>query len=267
MVSGDFNLFRKNGVNGNSNNSSFSLSGQSLFTNSVWTGNTPVQRKSGDLLYTDEYVQIKQQAQKTAKNKVNNALARAKGEVRKGVVEITPNDSTDIRKYRAYESPNHKEPVRSTAPYCASFVSWCYGNDFSAFGYEKYTPTLRSKAQKAGCYTKKSQIGTGQKGTYRPKSGDLLMWINRNGKGGHVGMIESCRIINGKMYITTIEGNTVAQGEAETATSRATGGGPEGVMRKTYTLDELMTNPRVNGVVRMEEWLTNTEEARLIGSK
>lgn len=83
MVSGDFNLFRKNGVNGNSNNSSFSLSGQSSFTNSVWTGNTPVQRKSGNLVYSEEYLRIKQQAQKTAQNKVKNALARAKGEVKK----------------------------------------------------------------------------------------------------------------------------------------------------------------------------------------
>lgn len=91
------------------------------------------------------------------------------------------------------------------------------------------------------------------------------MWINENGKGGHVGMIESCRVINGKMYITTIEGNTVKKGQAETATSRATGGGPEGVMRKTYTLEELRRNPRVNGVVRMEEWLTKAEEARLTG--
>ena len=76
-------------------------------------------------------------------------------------------------------------------------------------------------------------------------------------------MIESCRVIKGKMYITTIEGNTVAKGQAETATTKAQGEGPEGVMRKTYSLDELKSNPRVNGVVRMEEWLTRTEEIRL----
>lgn len=265
MVSGDFSLFRNNGVNSNSSSSSFSISGKSSFTNSVWTGNTPAPRKTGEFAYSEEHMQIKQKARKTAQNKVRNALARAKGEVKKGVVEQTPNDSIDIRRYRAYESANHKTPVKSTAPYCASFVSWCYGNDFSAFGYEKYTPALRTKAQKAGCYTNKNKIGNGQKGTYRPKSGDLLMWINENGKGGHVGMIESCRVINGKMYITTIEGNTVARGQAETATSRAVGGGSEGVKRKTYTFDELRRNPKVNGVVRMEEWLAKSEEARLVG--
>ncbi len=265
MVNGDFNLSSVlRGANKKSNDSSFSIGGKNTFTNSVWLNNaeqTP--RKTGEYGLSNNYVKIKRQAEQTAQQKVKRALNKAKIEVKKGVVEKTPNDSIDIRRYRAFESANHKTPVKSTAPYCASFVSWCYGNDFSAFGYEAYTPSLRNKAKKAGFYTEKNNIGNGKNGTYRPKSGDLLMWINKNGSGGHVGMIESCRVINGKMYITTIEGNTVAKGQAETATTKAQGEGPEGVMRKTYSLDELKSNPRVNGVVRMEEWLTRTEEIRL----
>jgi len=267
MVSGDFSLFKNKGVSGNASSTSFSIAGQNSFTNSVWTGNSSSQvpRKTGEYAYSNERMLIKQKAKQTAQNKVKAALNRAKTEVKKGVIEQTPNDSVDIRKYRAFESANHRTPVKSTAPYCASFVSWCYGNDASAFGYEKYTPALKSKAKSAGCYTDKSKIGNGKNGTYRPQSGDLLMWLNKDGKGGHVGMIESCRVINGKTYITTIEGNTVAKGQAETATTSATGGGPEGVMRKTYTLDELMQNQRVNGVVRMEDWLAKSEEMKLAG--
>lgn len=242
-----------NGVN-NSGQAVFNVSkSENTFTNSIFTGNSTQQTKK-DALQID--MEKRQKAHKKAQAKVNNALARAKQNI--GVVETTPNDSIKIRDFRMGESANKKTPVKSTAPYCASFVSYCYGNDTSAFGYESYTPSLRNKAQKAGCYVNKSKIGTGQNGTYKPQSGDLLMWINKNGKGGHVGIIESCKVANGKMYITTIEGNTVAKGEAETATTKATGGGPEGVMRKTYTLDELKQNGRVNGVVQMTKWLENS---------
>ncbi len=252
MLNGNFNVNNKNKVTGNFSSFTFELPKQESFTNSVWLSGkkpTPTAQKE-----TPE-----QKARQVAQRKTKSALERAKGEVRKGVIEQTPNDSVDIRKYRAFESPNHRTPVKSTAPYCASFVSWCYGNDFSAFGYEPYTPSLRSKAKKAGCYTDKSKIGNGKNGTYKPKSGDLLMWINKDGNGGHVGIIESCRVLNGKMYIVTIEGNTIAKGQAETATTKAQGEGPEGVMRKVYSLDELRANQKVNGVVRMEEWLAKAE--------
>lgn len=265
MVKG-LGLFGAGGVNGNNGNSNTSAVGGNFFTNSVWTGNRTAPAKREDLISSDEYNRFKANARAKAQKKVSTALARAKQEANKGVYEVTQNDSIDIRKYRMYESANHKTPVKSTAPYCASFVSWCYGNDSAGFGYEKYTPALKSKAVKNGCYTAKSKLGNGQKGTYKPKSGDLLMWINKNGQGGHVAMIEKCYVDKktGQLVIQTIEGNNTRdpKGQAETATSRATGSGPEGVVRRTYTMKDIQSNPRMNGVVRMEDWLTKSEMAR-----
>lgn len=191
-----------------------------------------------------------------------NALQRAQSQV--GVMEQTNNnDGPQIAQYRIGESEDGNTPVDNRAPYCASFVSWCYENK-APFGYEKYTPTLKNKAVKAGFFTDKKQIGTGDGNTYNPEPGDLLMWINRSGKGGHVGMVESTEIIDGQLVIHTIEGNNKEDGDAETATTKATGNGQEGVVRRTYTLDEITSNNRIRGVIRMNDWI-ESEEAKRIG--
>ena len=113
--------------------------------------------------------------------------------------------SLDIREV----SKNHSERIamykndrKNTDAWCASFVSWLYGNgqnssNSSTFGYCASTQTIRMYAIEAGCYAKKN---TG----YTPRVGDLAMW-KRGGWKGHIGIVS-------KVYpdgsFDVIEGNS-----------------------------------------------------------
>lgn len=212
------------------------------------TYSTPIWSKPNPVL-------LKNQARWAARTKVGTAMNRAISQI--GVYEVTPNDSISIRMY--------KNGQRNTEPWCGHFVSWVYGDNPDLWGHEKYTPNIKKKAVENGMYVNKNKIGSGKNGTYMPKRGDLLMWINPSGIGGHVGIIEKCYYKNGELVIQTIEGNNTSDpnGIAETATTKGTGKGPEGVVRRTYTLTEIMKNKRMNGVVRVEDWLAKAEERKL----
>jgi len=132
------------------------------------------------------------------------------------------NNSADVNKYR--------NGVQNGTPWCASFVSWCYGqgqgnSNASTFGYDASSQNIRRKAEKAGYYQK-------AKSGYTPKVGDVVVWNNGDGTG-HVGIVSS---INNDGTFQTIEGNC-----------------SNAVRRMTRRQSE------VDGFVQMNEWIAANE--------
>lgn len=115
------------------------------------------------------------------------ALSNASSQI--GVRELTGhNDGKDIAKYR--------NGISNGAPWCASFVSWCYkGND--VFGYQPSVSGIMMATKQKGLYA--------QKGAYTPKAGDVM--IQKNGVS-HTGIVES---VDSDGTIHTIEGNASNQ--------------------------------------------------------
>lgn len=152
-------------------------------------------------------------------NKVSNAISLAKSQI--GVTENgNSNNSADVNKYRFGKANGN--------PWCASFVSWCYGqgqngNNKQTFGFDESTQSIRRKAEKAGKYSTKAS-------GYRPQVGDLAVW-KYNENSGHVGIISK---INNDGSFQVVEGNC---GNAVQETTRSMG--TEGL----------------HGFVRMNEWL------------
>ena len=78
-------------------------------------------------------------------NKVSNAISLAKSQI--GVTENgSSNNSADVNKYRFGRANGN--------PWCASFVSWCYGqgqngNNKKTFGFDESTQSIRRKAERA----------------------------------------------------------------------------------------------------------------------
>lgn len=143
----------------------------------------------------------------------NAAQALSNAESQIGVRELTGhNDGKDIAKYR--------NGVSNGAPWCASFVSWCYkGND--VFGYQPSVSGIMMAADRKNLYSKK--------GTYTPKAGDIM--IQKNG-ASHTGIVES---VDPDGTVHTIEGNASNQ-----------------VKRCTYKPGSRGYN-QISGYVRMSE--------------
>lgn len=152
-------------------------------------------------------------------NKAQNAVSLANSQI--GVRENgTSNDSIDIRKY--------KNGSKDSNPWCASFVSWCYGKgqnggNTKTFGYDASTQSIRAKAIKAGKYSSKT---TG----YVPQVGDIAMW-RYNSSSGHVGIVSK---VNADGTFETVEGNCDNQVQKVTRSRSSEG---------------------FDGFVRMNEWL------------
>ena len=142
-----------------------------------------------------------------------------------GVREIgNTNNGADVNKYR--------NGVENGVAWCASFVSWCYGqgqgtNNASTFGYDASSQNIRRKAESAGFYQ------TVQSG-YVPQVGDIAVWNYGNNKG-HVGIIS-------KVYpdgsFDTIEGNCDNKVQK---------------VRRSRNTQDLV------GFVQMNEWIAATE--------
>lgn len=143
----------------------------------------------------------------------NAAQALSNAESQIGVRELTGhNDGKDIAKYR--------NGVSNGAPWCASFVSWCYkGND--VFGYQPSVSGIMMAADRKNLYSKK--------GEYTPKAGDIM--IQKNG-ASHTGIVES---VDPDGTVHTIEGNASNQ-----------------VKRCTYKPGSRGYN-QISGYVRMSE--------------
>ncbi len=149
--------------------------------------------------------------------KAQRAVQAALSQV--GVQEIgNTNNGAEINKYR--------NGVQNGVAWCASFVSWCYGqgqndNNNKTFGYTASSQDIREKAEKAGYY-KKSNSG------YTPKVGDVVIWNYGSGKG-HAAIVSA---VNSDGTFQTVEGNC-----------------SNAVRKMTRNKNE------VDGFVQMNEWL------------
>lgn len=138
-----------------------------------------------------------------------------------GVREVgNSNNGAEVNKYRFGKADGN--------PWCASFVSWCYGagqngNNKKTFGYDASTQSIRRKAEKAGFYATK-QSG------YAPKAGDLAIWKYDNASG-HVGIVSK---VNADGTFEVIEGNS------------------QNKVQKTI---RTMASANLHGFVKMDEWL------------
>ena len=152
-------------------------------------------------------------------NKVSNAISLAKSQI--GVTENgSSNNSAEVNKYRFGKANGN--------PWCASFVSWCYGrgqngNNKQTFGFDESTQNIRRKAEKAGKYSTKTS-------GYKPQVGDLAVWTYTK-NSGHVGIIAS---VNNDGTFDVVEGNC-----------------GDKVQRCTRS----MNTKDLNGFVRMNEWV------------
>lgn len=152
-------------------------------------------------------------------NRVSNAISLAKSQI--GVTENgNSNNSAEVNKYRFGRANGN--------PWCASFVSWCYGqgqngNNKQTFGFDESTQNIRRKAEKAGKYSTKTS-------GYKPQVGDLAVW-KYSENSGHVGIISK---INNDGSFQVVEGNC---GNAVQETTRS------------------MKTQGLHGFVRMNEWL------------
>lgn len=155
----------------------------------------------------------------TSQSAVSKALSQV-GQRENG----SSNDSTAVRAYKNGRVDNN--------PWCASFVSWCYGsaqgsNNAKTFGYTASSQEIRRKADQAGFYSKK---GTG----YQPQVGDIAVWKSADGSKGHVGIVVA---LNDDGSFETVEGNTSNK-----------------VCRKTRTVNTNLSSGNFDGFVRMNEW-------------
>ena len=152
-------------------------------------------------------------------DKAKNAVQLALSEI--GTAEVGhSNNSAGVNKYRGGSA-------NGTA-WCASFVSWCYGqgqnsNNAKTFGYTQSSQAIKNKAQEKGYY---SSLSSG----YTPVAGDIAVWTYSADKG-HVGIIS-------KVYadgsFDVVEGNCSDKVQQ--------------VHRSRNTKD-------LAGFVRMNEWL------------
>ena len=149
------------------------------------------------------------------------AVASAFEEI--GVTEIPgrPNKG-EMEKYQKY--PDTSE---SGEPWCASFVSWTYGeaqgsDNENTFGYNNAVRFIREEAEEAGYYSLVSE--------YEPVAGDIM--IQESNGASHTGMV----VKTDENYIYTIEGNA---GDA--------------VRAKKYNKNGESIG-KISGYVRMNEW-------------
>lgn len=109
-----------------------------------------------------------------------------------GVREVGGNDGRRVREYLAYAG------IKVPAPYCAAFVSWCFGQAGYAAPRTAWSPSLFPGRER----NRVSGIVPGLVfGIYFPK-------LNRV---AHVGFVEA---VKGD-WLTTIEGNTSPDGGRE----------------------------------------------------
>ena len=156
-------------------------------------------------------------------NRVQNALSLAASQI--GVREVgSTNNGAEVNKYRGGRADGQA--------WCASFVSWCYGqgqngDNSKTFGYDSSTQSIRRKAERAGHYSTKES-------GYVPQVGDLAMW-KYSESTGHVGIIT-------KVYpdgsFDTIEGNCD---------------------NKVQRVHRSKSSDGFHGFVRMNEWIAESE--------
>ena len=152
-------------------------------------------------------------------SQATNALRLAQSQL--GVRENgSSNNSSEVNKYRFGKANGN--------PWCASFVSYCYGqgqgnSNKATFGFTESSQSIKNQAIKAGKYSTKES-------GYKPQVGDLAVWSYTK-SSGHVGIVAS---VNKDGSFDVIEGNC-----------------GDKVQRCTRS----MNTKDLNGFVRMNEWV------------
>lgn len=113
--------------------------------------------------------------------------------------------------------------------WCAMFVNWCARENGTS---TKVIPRYCAVMSYYAYYNKKGQHfytwakTKGGKGSYTPKAGDLIFFSDRlGGSTHHIGYVRSFSIKNGKVTVTTLEGNTSDQAKIRTYTLKKGGNG------------------------------------------
>ena len=110
--------------------------------------------------------------------------------------------------YHNYVSSDMPVGGAETAPWCATFVSWCAEQ-------ANIPASILKRSTAASPYASYFNIPNTHAGDdYFPEPGDLVFYgPNSKGDHYHVGIVETVDKSTG--YITTIEGNTNSNGSAE----------------------------------------------------
>jgi hypothetical protein len=162
--------------------------------------------KTGDINYFSsekglyEFLKWRQEKGISKLNIQDEALEIAEEEFKKGVYEITPNDSPEIKEYlKSVGINNH-------SPWCLAFVYWCVDN--ACFNAGKKNPLPKS----GYCpITAKWGISENIKSN-TPEPGDIFFLMDSQiPPYYHTGFVSG---VKGE-YFETIEGNTNPGGSAE----------------------------------------------------
>lgn len=172
-------------------------------------------------------------------NELNTAISKA--ETKETVQENSPSGMTKLTQTAVelaysqlgvYEDAGDNRGTMEKyggdpgAPWCASFVSWLYGNgqsgNDSPIQYTASVDGLRSQAVSAGYY---SAVGT-----YEPVPGDIM--IQQSNGASHTGIVVGC---DGE-YVYTIEGNS-----------------SDAVRERKYQIGG-NEYQKISGWIRMNEW-------------
>lgn len=161
------------------------------------------------------------------------AVQVAETELSKGVKETSNNDSIDIRRY--------KKGVANDNAWCASFVSYLYGDgqnlsNNNTFGYTTSSQEIKRRANEANCFA-------GKNSGYIPQRGDLAVWTNVGDPShGHVGIVVQAD----KLGFWAIEGNSSNR-----------------VKKNYYSYASL--GQRFSGWAQMSKWLGKSNRFEAIG--
>lgn len=116
---------------------------------------------------------------------IEAAIGRAKDALARKVVEVTENDSPDIR--RMLQDVGVNQP----APWCAAFVYWCVRNVCPEYPRTAWVPDVEGWAAKKGVLRKE------------PSRGAAILVPDADGVSGHIGLVVGVD----KQNVTSIEGN------------------------------------------------------------
>lgn len=169
----------------------------------------------------------------TTSSIAERAVQVAERELSKGVKETSKDDSIDIRRY--------KKGAANSKPWCASFVSYLYGDgqnlsNNNTFGYTASSQEIKRKANDANCFA-------GKNSGYIPQKGDIAVWTNVNDSStGHVGIVVKAD----KLGFWAIEGNSSNR-----------------VKKNYYSYASL--GKRFSGWAQMSKWLDKSNRFETIG--
>jgi hypothetical protein len=135
--------------------------------------------------------------------------------------------------YGRYYGLNHQ-------PWCAMFVNWCAreaGASYSAVPKYAACRYYHSYFKRQGRFHSWKKV---RSGSYKPKKGDIILYAySKGGVAHHIGYVLDVSYEDGKVKVTTVEGNTNDAVRVVSVSYSATGSGKHG---SHYILG--MANPK-----------------------